>query len=77
MSSRATAFCAAMMLISVGCSSRKRSDTARTGREQLLISNAVDQSLSKCDFSAFQGAKVFVEDKYLESIAADSKFFGS
>lgn len=46
----------------------KRSDTARTGREQLLISNAVDQSLSKCDFTAFNGAKVFVEEKYLESI---------
>ena len=46
----------------------KRSDTARTGREQLLISGAIDQSLGKCDFAAFQGAKIFVEDKYLESI---------
>lgn len=46
----------------------KRSDTARTGREQLLISNAVDQSLSKCNFSSFQGTKVFIEDKYMESI---------
>jgi hypothetical protein len=46
----------------------KRSDTARTGREQLLISNAVDQSLSKCDFSSFHGTKVFVEDKYLDSV---------
>ena len=52
----------------VGCSSLKRSDTARTGREQLLISNAVDQSLAKCDFTAFNGAKVYVEEKYLESI---------
>jgi len=56
------------MSFSVGCSSMKRSDTARTGREQLLISNAVDQSLNKCDFTAFRGAKVFVDDKFMESI---------
>lgn len=54
--------------LTVGCSSMKRSDTARTGREQLLISNAVDQSLSKCDFSSFHGTKVFVEEKYLDSV---------
>ena len=68
MSYRTLAFSFVLMLISLGCSSMKRSDTARTGREQLLISNAVDQSLSKCDFSAFQGARVFVEDKYLDSV---------
>ena len=63
--------CAVALLIccaTVGCSSMKRSDTARTGREQLLISNAIDQSLGKCDFSAFHNAKVFVEDKYFDSV---------
>ena len=68
MSYRLMALSSALMLCSIGCSSMKRSDTARTGREQLLISNAVDQSLSKCDFSSFQGTKVFIEDKYMESI---------
>lgn len=57
-----------LILWSTGCSSMKRSDTARTGREQLLISNAIDQSLSKCDFAAFQGVRVWVEDKYFESV---------
>ena len=57
-----------LIVLSVGCSSMKRSDTARTAREQLLISNAVDQSLGKCDFAAFQGTKVYVEEKYLESV---------
>ncbi len=57
-----------LMLASLGCSSMKRSDTARTGREQLLISNAVDQSLSKCDFGSFNGSKVFVDEKYLEGV---------
>lgn len=49
-----------------GCSSMKRTDTARTAREQLLISTAVDQSLNKVNFQAFSGKKVVVDDKYLE-----------
>ena len=49
-----------------GCSSTKQSNTARTAREQLLISNAVDQALSKIDFTALDGQKVFLEEKYLE-----------
>lgn len=51
-----------------GCSSTKQSHTARTAREQLLISNAIDQSLSKVDFASFQGSNIFIEDKYLESV---------
>lgn len=49
-----------------GCTTARQSNTARTAREQLLISNAVDQALSKVDFSAFQGQRVVVDDKYLE-----------
>lgn len=50
----------------IGCTSTRQTDTARTAREQLLISNAVDQALSKVDFSSFQGQKVLVEEKYLD-----------
>lgn len=49
-----------------GCTTARQTNTARTAREQLLISNAVDQALAKVDFAAFQGSKVFVDDKYLE-----------
>jgi hypothetical protein len=49
-----------------GCSATKQSNTARTAREQLLISNAIDQALSKVDFTALKGQKVFLEEKYLE-----------
>jgi hypothetical protein len=52
----------------VGCTSTKTSNTARTAREQMLVSNAIDQSLAKIDFTALQGSKVFLEDKYLECI---------
>ncbi|MFO0917207.1 MAG: DUF6655 family protein [Planctomycetaceae bacterium] len=49
-----------------GCSSTKQSNTARTAREQMLISNAVDQSLAKIDFSSLNGQKVYLEEKYLD-----------
>jgi hypothetical protein len=52
----------------IGCTSTKTTNTARTAREQLLVSNAIDQSLAKIDFSALHGTKVFVEDKYLECV---------
>lgn len=51
-----------------GCANMKKSDTARTGKEQLLISNAVDQSLSKVNFEPFAGRNVYVEEKYLDCV---------
>jgi hypothetical protein len=56
--------CCALLL--AGCSSMKESDTARTGVEQLLISSAVDRALDKVSFASLRGAKVFVEEKYLD-----------
>ncbi len=52
----------------VGCASMKESDTARTGLEQLLISNAVDQSLAKVDFRPVAGAKVFLKTDLLDCV---------
>ncbi len=52
----------------VGCATMKESDTARTGLEQLLISNAVDQSLSKVDFRPVAGAKVFLKTDFLDCV---------
>ena len=66
MSGREFAVCGIICLVMTGCSTTKQSNTARTAREQLLISNAVDQALSKIDFSALNGQKIFLEEKYLE-----------
>jgi len=52
----------------IGCATTKSSDTARTGIEQLLISNATDQALDKVNFAQVQGAKVYVETKYLDCV---------
>ncbi|MBI1310130.1 hypothetical protein GC176_02395 [bacterium] len=56
----------AFLLLTAGCSTSKTSNTARTAKEQLLISNAVDQVLDSVDFSSFYGQKVFFEEKYLD-----------
>lgn len=54
--------------IASGCASMKQSDTARTGIEQLLISTATDRALAKVDLRPIAGAKVFVDDKYLDCV---------
>jgi len=51
-----------------GCTTTKQSNTARTAAEQLLISNAVDQSLDKVSFDGLNGKKVLVEEKYLDCV---------
>jgi hypothetical protein len=51
-----------------GCASMKQSDTSRTGLEQLLISNAIDQSLEKVDFRPIAGAKVYLKTDLLECV---------
>ena len=65
-------FCAAACLIAAtlftGCTTTRTTDTARTGMEQLLISNAVDQTLNKVTLPPVTGRKVFVEEKYLEAV---------
>jgi len=57
-----------MCFSTIGCASMKESDTARTGLEQLLISNAVDQSLAKVDFQPVSGAKVFLKTDLLDCV---------
>lgn len=57
-----------LLLLLTGCTTAKTSHTPRTAKEQLLISNSVDQALDKIDFRPFGGYRVFLEDKYLESV---------
>jgi hypothetical protein len=59
---------AALAALTAGCTTAKQSNTARTATEQLLISNAVDQSLNKVDFAPLSGLSVFVEDKYVDCV---------
>lgn len=68
MNGRTLAVAVALGLSLVGCTSTKSSSTARTGVEQLLISNSVDQALDKVDFQAFNGQKVLVDEKYIDCV---------
>lgn len=57
-----------LTVLSTGCTSTSTSNTARTAKEQMLLSNAVDQSLDKVDFTPLYGQRVFVEEKYLDCV---------
>ena len=65
------------VLVISGCSSAATSNTARTAREQLLISNAVDHSLAKVNFSSLAGAKVFLEEKYMDAAVDKAYILGT
>ncbi len=58
----------AAALTTIGCSTAQTTNTARTSTEQLLVSNAIDQSLNKIDFRAFDGYTVHLSDKYVECV---------
>ncbi len=60
--------CLAGLWILMGCASTNTSNTSRTAQEQLLISNSMDQALNKVDFSAFNGSRVFIDEKYLDCV---------
>ncbi len=59
--------CLALTLCA-GYATTNTSNTARTATEQLLLSNAIDQSLNKVDFSAMHGRKVFLDPTYLDGV---------
>jgi hypothetical protein len=59
---------AALSSVVSGCATMKQSDTARTGVEQLLVSSAIDRSLDRVDMRSISGAKVYVEQKYLDCV---------
>ena len=66
--SAARACAALIVMISCGCSNLKTTNTARSSVEQMLVSNAVDQSLDKIDFRPFAGHAVFLEEKYIDCV---------
>ena len=64
--------CTALILLTAvscwGCATTRTSDTARTGMEQMLISNAIDQAVSRVNLEGIAGRKVFLEEKYLDCV---------
>jgi len=56
------------LLMQVGCGTTHWSDTTRTGTEQLVITGAIEQSVSEISFDVLRGQKVFLDAQYLEGV---------
>jgi hypothetical protein len=66
----------AVCTISAGCGTTKWSDTARTATEQLLISDSMDRAVSKLDFRAVAGKRVYLDSSPLSGVT-DSTYLVS
>jgi hypothetical protein len=51
-----------------GCAQTKVTTTSRTGAEQLLISNSVDQALNKIDWTPLRDRSVYLDEKYIDCV---------
>ena len=60
----------------LGCGTTKWTDTTRTATEQLLISDSMDRAVSRIDFRALAGKKVFVDDTPLKGVT-DTAYLAS
>lgn len=59
-----------------GCGTSKWTDTSRTATEQLLISDAMDRAVSRLDFRALAGKKVYLDNTAVKK-ATDSDYLTS
>src|SRR5262249_2283246 len=57
---------ALLLGLAAGCGTTRMTDSTRTATEQLLISNAVDRSVSQFDFTGLAGKKVYFDAQYLD-----------
>lgn len=55
-----------MALLLTGCGTTRVTDTTRTATEQLVVSDAVDQAVSRLDFRMLAGKPVFFDPQYLD-----------
>lgn len=69
---RSALLCATLLLVLVGCASRRETDPPRSGAEMLLFSTAADRAADKLTFNLQPGTKVFVDPAYIEG--TDSKY---
>jgi len=51
-----------------GCGTTRWTDTSRTATEQLLISDAIDRSVSRIDFHTLQGQTVYLDTVFLNGV---------
>jgi hypothetical protein len=62
---------------SAGCGTTRMSDTLRTGTEQILLSAAIDRSVSEMDFEILNGKDVFFDPQYLKGVSDEGYIVSS
>lgn len=67
------AIIASCAFLATGCGTTRWSDTSRTGTEQLLISNAIDNAVSRIDFSPLGDKRVYLKTDAIEGVT-DHKY---
>jgi hypothetical protein len=60
-----------------GCGTTRMSDTLRTGTEQILLSAAIDRSISEMDFSVLNGKDVYFDPQYLKGVSDEGYIVSS
>lgn len=61
--------CIAIALVGfAGCGTTRWTDTARTATEQMLVSDAIERSVSKIDFKPMAGQSVFLDTSYMNTV---------
>lgn len=58
-------YAAAVLLLLTGCGTTRMTDTARTATEQLLVSSAVDDTISRLSFQVLSSKKVYLDTQFL------------
>lgn len=53
--------------MATGCGTTRWSDTQRTATEQLLVSDAVDRSISEIDFASISGHDVYLDARFINA----------
>jgi hypothetical protein len=70
-----------LLLIAVGliggCGTTRMSDTLRTGTEQILLSAAIDRSVSEMDFSILNGKDIYFDPQYLKGVSDEGYIVSS
>lgn len=65
-----------ILVLLAGCGTSKWTDTSRTATEQLLISDAMDRAVSRLDFRALAGKKVYLDNEAIKK-ATDNEYLTS
>lgn len=58
----------ALLVLTAGCTTAATTNTPRSSTEQLLVANAIDQSLDKVNYSSFAGYNVYFQEKYIDCV---------